>query len=166
MFYADKKNKIGVGDITYIPTRKGTLYLAVFLDIYSRKVVGSSMNKKMKDTLVEDAFIQAYGKEHPDAGLIVHTDQDSQFTSGNFRSLLAKYHAIQSNSRKGNPYDNAVMESFYRTIKRELIQDAKYESPEQAQKDIFKYIEMYSNTKRIHSALGYISPAQFEELNS
>ena len=166
MFYADKKNKIWVGDITYIPTRKGTLYLAVFLDIYSRKVVGWSMNKKMKDTLVQDAFIQAYGKEHPDAGLIVHTDQGSQFTSGNFRSLLAKYHAIQSNSRKGNPYDNAVIESFYRTIKRELIQDAKYESPEQAQKDIFKYIEMYYNTKRIHSALGYISPAQFEELNS
>ena len=166
MFYADKKNKIGVGDITYIPTRKGTLYLAVFLDIYSRKVVGWSMNKKMKDTLVQDAFIQAYGKEHLDAGLIIHTDQGSQFTSGNFRSLLAKYHAIQSNSLKGNPYANAVMESFYRTIKRKLIQDAKYESPEQAQKDIFKYIEMYYNTKRIHSALGYISPAQFEELNS
>lgn len=166
MFYTDKKNKIWVGDITYIPTRKGTLYLAVFLDIYSRKVVGWSMDKKMKDTLVQDAFIQAYGKEHPDVGLIVHTDQGSQFTGGNFRSLLAKYHAIQSNSRKGNPYDNAVMESFYRTIKRELIQDAKYENPEQAQKDIFKYIEMYYNTKRIHSALGYISPAQFEELNS
>lgn len=80
------------------------------------------------------------------------------------RLLLTAY--IQSNSRKGNPYDNAVMESFYRTIKRELIQDAKYESPEQAQKDIFKYIEMYYNTKRIHSALGYISPAQFEALNS
>lgn len=88
------------------------------------------MNRKMKDTLVQDAFIQAYGKEHPDVGLIVHTDQGSQFTSGNFRVLLAKYHAIQSNSRKGNPYDNAVMESFYRTIKRELIQDAKYENPE------------------------------------
>ena len=80
--------------------------------------------------------------------------------------LLIKYYAIHSNIREGNLYNNAVMESFYRTIKRELIQDAKYESPEQAQKDIFKYIEMYYNTKRIHSALGYISPAQFEELNS
>ena len=96
-FFAEKPSTKWVGDITYIPTRKGTLYLAVFLDIYSRKVVGWSMNKKMKDTLVQDAFIQAYGKEHPDAGLIVHTDQGSQFTSGNFRSLLAKYHAIQSN---------------------------------------------------------------------
>lgn len=110
--------------------------------------------------------MQAYGKEHPNGGLIVHTDQGSQFTSRNFRALLSKYHVVQSNSRKGNPYDNAVMESFYRTIKRELIQDAKYENPEQSQKDIFKYIEMYYNTKRIYSALGYISPAQFENLNS
>ena len=94
MFHTDKKNKIWVGDITYIPTRKGTLYLAVFLDIYSRKVVGWSMDKKMNDTIVQDAYIQAYRKEHPDVGLIVHTDQGSQFTSGNFRSLLAKYHAV------------------------------------------------------------------------
>lgn len=166
VFQADTKNKIWVGDITYIPTKKGTLYLAVFLDIYSRKVVGWSMGKKMKDTLVIDALIQAYGKEHPAAGLIVHTDQGSQFTGGNFRDLLIKYGVIHSNSRKGNPYDNAVMESFYRTIKRELIQDAKYETPEQAQQEIFKYIELYYNTKRIHSSLGYISPAQFEKLNS
>lgn len=166
IFRTDKKNKIWVGDITYIPTKKGTLYLAVFLDIYSRKVVGWSMSKKMKDTLVIDAFTQAYGKEHPSEGLIVHTDQGSQFTSGRFRALLSKYNSVHSNSRKGNPYDNAVMESFYRAIKRELIQDAKYETPEQAQKEIFKYIELYYTTKRIHSALGYISPAQFENLNS
>ncbi len=166
MFYTDSKNKIWVGDITYIPTRRGTLYLAVFLDIYSRKIVGWSMNRKMKDTLVMDAFLQAYGKERPIPGLIVHTDQGSQFTGGRFRALLAQYGAIHSNSRKGNPYDNAVMESFYRTIKRELIQDSKYENPEQAQNEIFKYIELYYNTKRIHSALGYLSPTQFEELNS
>lgn len=166
IFQTDGKNKIWVGDITYIPTKKGTLYLAVFLDIYSRKVVGWSMERKMKDSLVVDAFIQAYGKEHPSTGLIVHTDQGSQFTGGNFRALLAKYGAIHSNSRKGNPYDNAVMESFYRIIKRELILDAKYETPEQAQKEIFKYIELYYNTKRIHSSLGYISPTQFERLKS
>lgn len=166
MFQTDGKNKIWVGDITYIPTKKGTLYLAVFLDIYSRKVVGWSMEKKMKDSLVVDAFIQAYGKEQPSAGLIVHTDQGSQFTGCNFRSILDKFGAIHSNSRKGNPYDNAVMESFYRTIKRELILDAKYETPEQAQKEIFKYIELYYNTKRIHSSLGYLSPAEFEKLNS
>lgn len=120
----------------------------------------------MKDSLVVDAFIQAYGKEHPPAGLIVHADQGSQFIGCNFRSILAKFGAIHSNSRKENPYDNAVMESFYRTIKRELILDAKYETPEQAQKEIFKYIELYYNTKRIHSSLGYVSPAEFEKLNS
>ncbi len=88
----------------------------------------------MKDTLVIDAFTQAYGKEHPLEGLIIHTDQGSQFTGGRFRALVSKYGAVHSNSRKGNLYDNAVMESFYRTIKRELIQDARYETPEQAQK--------------------------------
>jgi len=166
IFKADEKNKIWVEDITYIPTRKKTLYLAVFIDIFSRKVVGWAMDTKMKDELVIAAFNQAYGKEHPEPGLIVHTDQGTQFTSGNFQALIKAKKAVHSESRKGNPYDNALMESFYRTIKRELIQDAKYENPEQAQKDIFKYIELYYNTKRMHSALGYMSPAQFEEQNS
>ncbi|WML34397.1 IS3 family transposase [Clostridium sp. OS1-26] len=166
IFQSDGRNKIWVGDITYIPTKKGNLYLAVFIDIYSRKVVGWSMDNRMKETLVMGAFMQAYGKEHPKNDLIVHTDQGSQFTGGRFQALLKKYGAVHSQSRKGNPYDNAVMESFYRTIKRELIQDAHYESPEQAQKEIFKYIELYYNTKRMHSSLGYLSPSQFEELNS
>jgi len=171
-FKTDSKNKIWVGDITYVPTntyvptKKGVLYLAVFLDIYSRKVSGWSMGRKMKDTLVMDAFMQAYGREHPEKGLIVHTDQVSQFTSGNFQALLRTHGPISSVSRKGNPYDNALMESFYRTIKRELIQDAHFETPEQAQQEIFKYIELYYNTKRMHSSLGYLSPVQFEELNS
>jgi len=166
MFYAQNRNQIWVGDITYIPTKRGNLYLAVFLDIYSRKVVGWSMDKKMHDTLVMNAFLQAYGKERPAAGLVVHTDQGSQYTSGRFRALLAKHNATHSNSRKGNPYDNAVMESFYRTIKRELIHDSKYETHEQAHSEIFKYIELYYNTSRMHSTLGYLSPTQFEEQNS
>lgn len=165
-FQTDDKNKIWVGDITYVPTKKGVLYLAVFLDIYSRKVSGWSMGRKMKETLVIDAFMQAYGKERPKTGLIVHTDQGSQFTGSNFQALLRTHGAVSSVSRKGNPYDNALMESFYRTIKRELIQDAQFESPEQAQQEIFKYIELYYNTKRMHSSLGYLSPTQFEELNS
>lgn len=165
-FQTDDKNKIWVGDITYVPTKKGVLYLAVFLDIYSRKVSGWSMGRKMRETLVIDAFMQAYGKERPKTGLIVHTDQGSQFTGSNFQALLHTHGAVSSVSRKGNPYDNALMESFYRTIKRELIQDAQFESPEQAQQEIFKYIELYYNTKRMHSSLGYLSPTQFEELNS
>lgn len=165
VFKADDKNKIWVGDITYIPTKKRMLYLAVFVDVYSRKVVGWAMDTKMKDALVIAAFDQAYGKEHPAQGLIVHTDQGSQFMSGSFRQLLKSRKAIQSNSRKGNPYDNALMESFYKTIKRELIKDAQFETPEQAKREIFKYIELYYNTKRMHSALGFVSPVEFEKLN-
>ena len=166
IFKATDKNKIWVGDITYIPTQKKTLFLAVFVDIFSRKVVGWAMDTRMKDQLVIAAFNQAYGKEHPEPGLIVHTDQGAQFTGNNFQMLLKARKAIHSESRKGNPYDNALMESFYRTLKRELIQDAHFETPEQAQKEIFKYIELYYNTKRMHSSLGYVSSSEFEELNS
>lgn len=166
IFKSDAQNKIWVGDITYIPTKKKTLYLAVFVDVFSRKVVGWAMDTQMKECLVMNAFRQAYGKEHPEPGLIVHTDQGSQFNSGNFQLLLKAKEAIHSESRKGNPYDNALVESFYRTIKRELIQDSHFETPEQAQKEIFKYIELYYNTRRIHSSLGYLSPLEYEKQNS
>jgi len=163
VFEAEGKNQIWLGDITYIHTKRGYLYLAVFLDVYSRKVVGWSMERHIKEELVIQAFLQAHGREKPNKGLIVHTDQGSQYTSGNFRSVLKTHGAVHSNSRKGNPYDNAVMESFYRTLKRELVRGANFETPEQAQKEIFQYIELYYNTKRLHSALGYLSPAQFQE---
>lgn len=166
VFSTDTKNKIWLGDITYIPTKKQRLYLAVFVDLFSRKVVGWAMDTRMRDSLVVDAFNQAYGKEHPGQGLIVHTDQGAQFTGANFRILLKARGAIQSNSRKGNPYDNAIMESFYKTLKRELVQDAHFENPEQAKKEIFKYIELYYNTKRMHTALNYKSPLEFELENS
>ncbi len=113
-----------------------------------------------------DAFLQEYGREHPKEGLIIHTDKGSQFICGNFQTLLRTHGAISSVSKKGNRYDSALMKSFYRTIKRELIQHSNFETPKQAQQDIFKYIELYYNTKRMHSSFGYISPAQFEELNS
>lgn len=162
VFDAEGKNQIWTGDITYINTKRGYLYLAVFLDVYSRRVVGWSMERHMRESLVIQAFLQAYGRERPKEGLIIHTDQGSQYTGGSFRSVLKTYGAVHSNSRKGNPYDNAMMESFYRTLKRELVQGANFETPEQAQKQIFEYIELYYNTKRMHSALGYLSPAQFE----
>ena len=116
----------------------------------------------MRETLVIDAFLQAFGREKPVEGLIIHTDQGSQFTGQKFQAVLQQHGAISSVSRKGNPYDNAVMESFYRTLKRELVQDSHYENPEQARMDIFKYIELYYNTKRMHSTLNYMSPVQFE----
>lgn len=113
VFRAEGKNQIWAGDITYIHTKRGYLYLAVFLDIYSRRIVGWSMAQRMKESLVIQAFLQAYGRERPREGLIVHTDQGSQYTGGNFRTILKTYGATHSNSRKGNPYDNAMMESFY-----------------------------------------------------
>jgi len=124
------------------------------------------MDITIKEKLVTDAFLQAYGSEYPTAGLIVHTDQGSQYTSDGFRMVLNKQGSIQSNSRKGNPYDNAMMESFNRTLKRELLTDKTFASPEQAKLEIFEYIEFYYNTKRMHSSLGYVSPAQFEDQNN
>lgn len=165
IYKASEKNQIWVGDITYIPTKHGWLYLAVFIDIYSRKVIGWSMDTRVRDTLVLSALNQAIGREHPSEGLIIHTDRGCQYTAHRFQSMCLRYGFRQSMSRKGNPYDNAIMESFYRTLKRELVQDAKYDNPEQARMDIFKYIETYYNTKRIHSALNWLSPIQFETQN-
>lgn len=165
VFTAKERNKTWVGDITYIPTKHGFLYLAAFIDIYSRKVTGWAMDTRLRDTLVLSALNQAIGREHPEEGLLVHTDRGSQYTSQRFQALLMRYGFRQSMSRKGNPYDNAIMESFYRTLKRELVQDAYYDNPEQARQDIFRYIELYYNTKRIHSAIGWLSPTQFEAQN-
>ena len=120
------------------------------------------MDTCIKDSLVMSALYQAIGRERPDKGLIVHTDCGAQYTSQRFAPLLLRYDCRQSMSRKGNPYDNAIMESFYRTLKRELVHGANYDNPEQTQMDIFKYIETYYNTKRIHSSLGYLTPSQLE----
>lgn len=166
VFTATGKNEIWVGDITYIPTRHRFLYLAVFIDIFSRKVIGWAMDTRIKDSLVMSAFCPTIGREHPEKGLVVHTDRGSQYTSQRFQALLLRYGCRQSMRRKGNPYDNAVMESFYRTLKRELVQDANYDDPEQARRDVFKYIETYYNTKRIHSTLGWLSPVQVEAQNA
>lgn len=166
VFEAGAPNKIWLGDITYIRTKKGFIYLAAFLDVYSRKIVGWHIADRMKDSLVLEAFKQAWGREQPEPDLIVHTDQGSQFTGSNFRLLLHKHKAVPSNSRKGNPYDNALMESFFRTLKRELVNGAKFESKEHACTEIFKYIELYYNRKRMHSALGYLAPVQFEKLQA
>jgi putative transposase len=165
-FTADHRNTVWLGDITYVPTQEGYLYLAAFLDLHTRKIVGWSISSTMADRLVVDAFLQGFGKELPAPGLIVHTDQGPQFTSGTFIMLLRSKGAIPSNSRKGNPYDNALMESFYKTLKRELVHDAGFRTKDEARKALFNYIELYYNSRRMHSALGYIAPRVYEELNS
>lgn len=166
VFESDGRNRIWVGDMTCISTKEGFLYLAVMMDIFSRKVVGWSMGKRMSERLVMDALNQAYGREHPRKGFIVHTDQGSQYTGFNFRALTSSLGGQCSNSRKGNPYDNAMMESFYRTLKREQIDGKNYQTREEAEKDVFKYIELYYNTQRKHSGLGYLSPGEFEMSNT
>ncbi|PNM84345.1 IS3 family transposase [Streptococcus sp. FDAARGOS_146] len=158
-FQTKGKNEIWLGNLTYIPTKAGTLYLSVFIDIYSRKIVGWAMGNRMQDQLVTDAFNQAYHRERPKEGLIVHTDQGSQYTGARFQDLLRKKKCKSNMSRKENPY---LMESFYKTLKRELVNDAHFASIEQAQLEIFKYIETYYNPKHLHSALGYRSPIEFE----
>ena len=120
------------------------------------------MDTRINDKLVLSALEQAIGKEPPEKGLIINTDRCSQYTSHNFKLALKSCRFIHSMSRKGNPYDNAVMESFYRTLKRELVKGSNYDNPEQARLDIFKYIECYYNTKRMHSTLNYMSPLEYD----
>ncbi len=121
IFKATAPNKLWMGDMTYIPTKEGTLYLAVNIDVFSRKIVGWSMSSSVQDKLVRDCFLQACGKEHDQPGLIVHTDQGRQYTSSRYQSPLRQVGAQSSMSRKGNPYDDAMMESFYKTLKREKL---------------------------------------------
>ena len=160
-FTSDACNKIWLGDITYIPTQKGFLYLACFIDVYNRKIVGWDMSCSLRDKITINAFIQAYEKEQPDKGLIVHTDRGSQYSSKNFQKTLSEYNAISSMSGPGNPYDNAVIESFFKTLKTDLTNDKDYINQEKAKIDIFRYIEIFYNRKRIHSSLNNMSPIEF-----
>ncbi|NRF94657.1 IS3 family transposase [Paenibacillus frigoriresistens] len=136
--------------------------MATWIDVFSRKVVGWAMQARMTDQLVIDAFKQAIDKEHPPVGLMIHTDRGSQYTSRRFQAIVRSYGAIISMSRRGNPYDNAVMESFYKTLKRELMNQGGFSTAGEAKRAIFEYIEMFYNTKRMHSALGYKTPLEYE----
>ncbi|MCM0761405.1 IS3 family transposase [Sporomusa sphaeroides DSM 2875] len=163
-FIAEGKNKIWVGDITYIKTREGFLYLMVYLDIYTRKVVGWSMDKTMSEQIAIDALQAAVWSEKPPRGLIIHTDRGSQFIGKQYKDMLLRHGFKASMSRPGNPYDNAVAESFHKTLKTELVRNSGiFTSREIAKKSVFEYIEIFYNRQRKHSALGYLSPRQFEQ---
>ena len=161
-FAAEKPNTVWVSDITYIPTREGWLYLAVILDLYSRQVVGWAMSDRLTSGFVVRALYQAIGRRHPASGCILHSDRGVQYASTDFRDVLSAYGFIQSMSRKGNCYDNAVAESFFHTLKTEHVYDYQYETRAEARQSIFEYIEMFYNRQRRHSALGYRSPVSFE----
>ena len=157
-------NEVWVSDITYVPTREGWLYLACVLDLYSRKVVGWSMSERMTSHLVISALAMALRQRCPQAeGLLHHSDRGSQYASGVFQKLLIEHGITCSMSGKGNCYDNAAMESFFATLKKELVHQEDYRTREAARQSIFEYVEVFYNRERRHSALGYESPCTFEE---
>jgi putative transposase len=155
-------NQAWVCDITYICTAKGWLYLACVLDLGSRRIVGWSMSARMKAQLVCDALAMAYLTRAPKAGLIVHSDQGVQYASAQYRALLEKYCMLQSMSRRANCWDNAAMESAFKSLKVECVYRTRYETHDQARAEVFEWIEAYYNRVRLHSSLNYLSPEQFE----
>jgi len=162
-FTASSENKIWTGDITYVWTKEGWIYLAVIMDIYSRKIVGWSIDCSLSTELVIRALMMAIVHRNPQRGIIFHSDRGSQYTSSSFRSILKNYGIVQSMSSTGNCYDNAITESFFHTLKTELIYWEKYQTKEEAKRSIFEYIEINYNRRRLHSSLGYLSPVEFEE---
>ena len=164
-FTADKPNRKWAADITYIPTKMGWLYLAVVMDLFSRRIVGWSMSNTIDSVLVQSAMEMALADRRPDAGLIHHSDRGVQYASGDFQDLLTDNKIICSMSRKGNCWDNACVESFFGSLKNEWIRGKIYESFDDAKKDIFNYIEMFYNRKRRHASLGYVSPVIYEEMH-
>jgi putative transposase len=155
-------NRVWAGDLTYVWTTEGWLYLAVLLDLYSRRVVGWAMGPRLTVDLAERALTMALAIRVPTAGLLHHSDRGSQYAATSYQRLLDESGLIPSMSRKGNCWDNACVESFFGTLKRELVYHRHYATREEATRDIFEYIEVFYNRQRRHSTLGYDSPAEYE----
>ena len=155
-------NKVWAGDITFIPTAAGWRYLAVVIDLCSRKVIGWALAEHLRARLVIDALRQALGSRPQTSGTIFHSDRGSQYGCAAFRALLKQHGIRQSMSARANPYHNAWTESFIGTLKSELLQGGCFIDPSDAQTELFAYIDSYYNTHRKHSSLGYLSPSQFE----
>lgn len=165
-FSASGPNQKWVGDITYIRTEEGWLYLAVLLDLFSRRVVGWSISNRMKTNLVSDALMMALWNRKTPTGVIVHTDRGSQYCSKAYRKLLEKYQLKASMSGRGNCYDNACAESFFHSLKVEAIHGERFRTRADARAAIFEYIEVDYNRTRRHSACDYFSPAEYEALRA
>ncbi len=162
-FTAEAPNQSWASDITYLSTRQGWLYLAVVMDLYSRRIVGWSMSREISRHLVMDALTMAIDSRRPGGDLIHHSDRGSQYTSDDFRDQLDKHEIQCSMSGRGNCYDNAVVESFFGLLKRERVNRVRYRTREEARADVFDYIECFYNRKRRHGYLGNISPVAFEK---
>ena len=163
-FAPAKPNTSWVADITYIPTSEGWLYLATIMDLYSRKIIGWSLRDRLSKELVIAALDMAVKQRNISADLLLHSDRGSQYASELYQLLLLKNGILCSMSGKGNCWDNAVMESFYRSLKVELIYQNHYQTRIQAQRDIFEYIEIFYNRERLHSSIGYHTPEEYESL--
>ena len=163
-FSSERPNQVWVSDITYVRTGQGWLYLAVVLDLFARRVVGWSMLPTLSQTLTTQALRMAYLHRQPAPGWIHHSDRGSQYTSREYQQLLHVYHGRHSLGRTGSCFDNAAMESFFGSLKSEWLHHQRFESRQQATQSIFYYIELFYNRRRLHSANGYRSPAQFENL--
>ena len=161
-FEAGVPNRVWVSDITYIWTRQGWMYLAVIIDLFSRRIVGWGLQDRMSASLVCEALDAAVKLRKPPPGLIFHSDRGSQYASKAFRRRLWRYRMQQSMSRKGNCWDNAVAESFFATLKKELVRNLAFETRTSARSQVFEYIEVFYNRQRAHSLLGYETPTSFE----
>jgi len=163
-FTAGKPNEKWVADVTYIPTREGWLYLATVLDIYSRKIVGWSMSDRLLSELVQKALENAIDARQPAPGLLVHSDRGKEYYAAEYQQLLTKYGLICSMSRRGECHDNAVMESFFHSMKVEDTHEHDFKTRAEARARLFDYIEIFYNRQRLHSSIGYQSPIEFEKV--
>ena len=162
-FNATAPNEKWLADITYIPTRGGWVYLAAILDVFSRRIVGWSLSERIDTSLVQSAFEMAVLQRRPDRGLLHHSDRGVQYASAGYQHVLAEQGIVCSMSRKGNCWDNAMMESFFASLKLEWVHGKDYANVQAAREDIFQYLELFYNRRRRHGALGYISPVDFEK---
>ncbi len=160
----NEKGRIWASDITFIPTRMGWMYVAAVMDVSSRKIIGLSIKNRLMQELTTDALKQAVKRERPSKGLIHHSDRGKQYASYEYRALLKRYGIRSSMSRSGNCYDNAYIESFWSTLKRDLVHGERYQTRGEARLSIFEYIEVFYNRIRKHSALDYKSPEQYGKL--
>ena len=157
-------NRVWAGDITYVWTAEGWLYLAVVLDLYSRMAIAWAMGSRLTETLATEALTMALGRRQPSAGLLHHSDRGSQYAALLYREVLARHGITVSMSRRANCWDNAVVESFFHTLKTELVSHRRYATRAEAKQEIFEWLEVFYNRTRRHSTLGYRSPAEFEAL--
>jgi transposase InsO family protein len=163
-FKVSQPNRYYVGDITYIRTEEGWLYLAIVLDLYSRQIVGWSMSERMKAELVNKALLMAIWQRKPAKGLVMHTDRGSQYCAESYLRIMNNHHIVRSMSAKGNCFDNAVAESFFHSLKTELTHQCKFKTRGEAKRAIFEYIEVFYNRIRLHSANNYLAPVEYERM--